>query len=82
MIEENKDSYRMERIQRLLDELKYEVTRGMMENEVPETIGFQFIVPTSRSIHDGVVYCKFETRPKISPYICTDPSLTKFYVVK
>jgi len=55
--------YRKERIDRLLHELKYEITRGMMEQEIDEFIGFQFIVPVSQSIKDGVVICKFETRP-------------------
>lgn len=54
---------RMERIQRLLQELRYECERGMMENEVDETFHYQFFVPVSRSIKDGVVMCRFETRP-------------------
>ena len=53
----------MERIERLLTELKYEVTRGMMEGEIDETIGFDFFVPVSKRIHDGVVRCQFRTRP-------------------
>ena len=54
---------RMERIDRLLNELKYEVTRGFMETEIDETIGFTFIVPVSRQIKNGVVLCQFYTRP-------------------
>lgn len=53
----------MERIEKLLHELRYEVERGMMHREVDETIGFQFIVPISASIPDGVVFCEFRTRP-------------------
>ena len=55
--------FRKERIEKLLHELRYEVERGMMENEIEETLGFQFVVPISRSIPDGVVACRFETRP-------------------
>ena len=55
--------YRMERIERLLEELKYEVTRGMMENEIEEEIGFRFVVPVSRRYHRGVVHCEFRTMP-------------------
>lgn len=56
--------YRMERIERLLDELKYEVTRGMMEREIDEQIGFRFVVPISRTYPErGVVFCEFITRP-------------------
>lgn len=55
--------YRKERIDRLLHELKYEITRGMMEQEIDEIIGFEFIVPVSQSIKDGVIICKFETTP-------------------
>lgn len=53
----------MERITKLLNELRYEVTRGMNEREIEEEIGFQFYVPMSRSIPNGVVFCEFRTRP-------------------
>lgn len=56
-------NFRMERIEKLLNELRYEVARGMMEREIEETISFSFIVPVSRDIPDGVVRCSFETRP-------------------
>lgn len=54
---------RMERIERLLKELEYEVTRGMLEGEIDEELGFRFIVGISKRIHDGVVHCEFRTRP-------------------
>jgi len=54
---------RRERIEKLLQELRYEVSRGMMENEIDETLSFEFAVPISRAIPDGVVWCKFWTRP-------------------
>lgn len=54
---------RMERIERLLKELEYEVTRGMMDGEVDETLGFRFYVPISKKVPDGVVACQFQTRP-------------------
>lgn len=54
---------RMERINRLFHELRYEIERGFMEGEIDEMIGYQFVVPVSRQITDGVVYCRFETRP-------------------
>lgn len=55
--------FRMERIEKLLNELRYEVSRGIMEREIEETISFSFIVPVSGAIPDGVVQCSFETRP-------------------
>lgn len=56
--------YRKERIERLLTELKYEVTRGMMANEIEEEMGFRFIVPISRTYPKrGVVLCEFRTGP-------------------
>lgn len=58
-----KPNYRMERIDRLLHELRYEVERGMMEREIDEHLGFTFIVPISQKIPDGVVMCEFRTRP-------------------
>lgn len=57
------DQYRRERIERLLKELEYEITRGMMDREIDETLGFEFYVPISHAIPDGVVYCSFRTRP-------------------
>lgn len=54
---------RFERVQRLLKELQYEITRGMLDDEIDETVGFRFYVPISKRIHDGVVFCEFRTRP-------------------
>ncbi len=54
---------RMQRITRLLRELEYEVGRGFMEAEIDEQISFRFVIPVSRQIVDGVVDCRFETRP-------------------
>ena len=56
-------NFRRERIEKLLHELEYEVTRGMMEKDIDETIGFSFFVPISIRIPDGVVECQFRTRP-------------------
>jgi len=56
-------NFRMERIEKLLHELRYEVERGMMQSEIDESMGFQFIVPVSRAIPNGVVFCEFRTRP-------------------
>lgn len=56
-------NYRLERIERLLEDLKYEIIRGMMEGEVDETLTFQFHVPVSKRIKDGVVSCEFRSRP-------------------
>jgi hypothetical protein len=63
---------RQERIERLLNELRYEIERGMMEGEVDETLSFQFYVPISKQIHDGVVFCRFHTRPVHRGYM--DPT--------
>lgn len=54
---------RQERIERLLKELEYEVTRGMLEKDIGEEMGFRFYVPISNKIPDGVVCCEFRTRP-------------------
>lgn len=55
--------FRQERIEKLLHELRYEITRGMMEGEIDENIGYRFMVPLSKAIPDGVVWCEFRTRP-------------------
>lgn len=60
---------RFDRITRLLSELEYEVTRGMMDREIGEEISFQFIVPTSSKIEKGVVVCRFETKPAHAHHI-------------
>jgi hypothetical protein len=54
---------RMERIERILKELRYEIEIGMIQGEIDESIGYQFYVPISKSIPDGVVFCDFRTRP-------------------
>lgn len=54
---------RMERIEKLLRELEYEVTRGMMEREIEEEIAFRFLVANSARVLGGVVFCEFRTRP-------------------
>jgi hypothetical protein len=56
-------NFRMQRIEKLLHELRYEVERGMLERDIDETIGFLFYVPISMQIPDGVVQCEFRTRP-------------------
>ena len=57
-------NYRMERITRLLHELRYEVERGLMEREIDETLKFEFIYPNSQSIPGGRVHGVFSLRPK------------------
>lgn len=56
-------NFRRERIEKLLHELRYEVERGMLERDIDETIGFEWYVPISNAIPDGVVHCVFKTRP-------------------
>lgn len=56
-------SIRQERVERLLNELRYEIERGMIEREIGEELTFQFVVPLSSKIPDGVVWCQFKTRP-------------------
>lgn len=75
-------NYRWERITRLLEELKYEVTRGMMEGEIDESIGFRFAVPVSKTFRNGVVACEFRTRPMPAYQWGFDPEPAKLRVVK
>ena len=62
MSQSNQD-YRQERIERLFQELRYEIERGMMDGEIDESLGFRFYVPVSKAIPDGVVFCEFRSRP-------------------
>lgn len=73
-------NYRLERIERLLSELRYEIERGMMNREIDETITFKFYVPISHSISNGVVHCEFRTRP--IPSIYMEPGEPQLKVVK
>ena len=66
------ENVRWERIQRLLQELRYEVERGMMEHSIGEEIFFGFYVPVSQKIPDGVVRCEFRTRPMPRVYMSPD----------
>ena len=75
----SKDNYRLERIERILEELEYEVVRGIMDNEIDETIMFRFRVPISRHIKDGIVECQFTTRPTL-PYF-DDPTKDRLRLV-
>lgn len=59
----DKANFRMERIEKLLYELRHEVERGLMEREIDEEIGFRFYFPFSHKIPDGAVFCEFRTRP-------------------
>jgi hypothetical protein len=56
-------NFRRERIEKLLHELEYEITRGMMERDIDETLSFEFYVPISKVMAEGVVHCAFKTRP-------------------
>lgn len=54
---------RQERIIKMLHELHYEVRIAMMEGEMDETFTFKFIIPVSKNIRNGIVFCRFETKP-------------------
>lgn len=71
---------RQERIEKLLHELEYEITRGMMEREIDENLSFEFIVPISINIINGVVVCQFRTRPQ--PFRSVLGTMPRLMVVK
>lgn len=54
---------RKERIERLLRELEYELTRGVMESEIEEEMHWQHVLPWSRAIPNGVIAMEFRMRP-------------------
>lgn len=49
---------RLERVERLLDELRYEMTRGIMEHDLPEEINFGFMLPSK--VSGKVVVCRLQ----------------------
>lgn len=75
-------NFRKERIEKLLHELRYEVERGILENEVDEQLGFRFVIPLSRSIQEGVVMCEFRTRPMHRYAVDTNDLQPRLRVVK
>jgi hypothetical protein len=54
---------RQERIEKMFDELQYEITVGMTQGELDEMLTYSFIVPVSHNQPNGVVLCEFRTRP-------------------
>jgi hypothetical protein len=74
--------HRLNRIDTLLYELQYEITRGMMEGDVDETLVYEFAVPISRRIPSGVVHCKFSTRPVQRFVLPSDLNQPKLRVIK
>lgn len=56
---------RKERIEKMLHELRYEVEIGMLQGDIDESLVFEFLVPTSKAIPNGVVHCSFRARPML-----------------
>ena len=66
------DNIRLERINRLFKELEYEITRGVMEKEISEYLGFRFVVGVSRETNGGVVKAEFVMRPTPAYHLPSD----------
>lgn len=64
-------NFRKERIEKLLYELRYEITRAVMEGDAPEKFGYRFVIANSNELPGGVVACEFRARPTRMP---PDPS--------
>jgi hypothetical protein len=75
-------NFRCERIEKLLHELRYEVERGILERDIDEELTFQFYVPISHKINNGVVFCEFRTRPMPHHLMNPDDMHPRLRVVK
>lgn len=53
-------SFRRDRIERLLRELEYEITRGVMGREIEPRMGMEKIIPGGPT---GYVTMRFDVRP-------------------
>lgn len=73
---------RKERIERLLLDLRYEIERGVLENDIGEEMTFGFVIPISRAIPDGVVSCQFRMRPMPRHAVSPDDFNPRLRVVK
>lgn len=63
---------RTERIEWLLRELRHEITRGIMERDIGETLQFNWSVPLSNNLPGGMVACRFVTYPTRVSEMCGD----------
>lgn len=59
------DTYRMDRIERLLHELEYEITRGLHAREIDERLHFRFMVPFCADSKNDCVVAEFRMRPEL-----------------
>lgn len=75
-------NFRMERIEKLLSELRYEIERGMMNHDIGEEIGYRFYIPISSKIPGGVVLCEFRTRPMPQHTMSPDDMEPRLKLVK
>ena len=57
--DECKGNYRLERVNRLLHELRYEVTRAVMERDLEELFS-EFFIPINFHNQYKTVRCRFE----------------------
>lgn len=53
----------MERIERLLHELEYEVARGVMDGEIDDCLTWRKFCPPSKNLPDRNIIMEFRTRP-------------------
>ena len=66
------DNYRWERIERLMSELRYEITRGIMEKEIDERLRADYMLcPSSEG---GTIVMRLDVRPE-SAFYSPDPHL-------
>lgn len=59
---------RVDRIDRLLRELRYEIERGIMDNEISEQMSYDFVIPMSRTMSNGCVVFQFRLFPTGADY--------------
>lgn len=75
-------NFRRERIEKLLQELRYEVERGMLERDIEETLIFRFYVPFSNVIPNGVVRVEFCATPVLRPSFSSEDLQPRLRLVK
>jgi hypothetical protein len=73
-------NFRLERIEKLLFELRYEIERGLFQREIAEEMLFQFVFPISQKIPGGCVAAEFRMRPMT--YNMFSPGEPRLKVVK
>lgn len=76
------DEWRKQRIERLFEELQYEITRGVMQHDITERMKFSFVIPISQEGEDWAVCFVADLRPMPRWSAPLEPDMGKLKVIE